>query len=89
MKPLRRTLASLRIGVGKTVEVRGLVFAVPISPLGTPFINFRREYPNQTFTGSSLASKTAWRWWPDLSTSAAAKLRVRRIARVAAGSYLV
>jgi hypothetical protein len=51
MKPLRRTLASLRIGVGKTVEVRGLVFAVPISPLGTPFINFRREYPNQTFAG--------------------------------------
>jgi hypothetical protein len=43
MKPLRRTLASLRIGVGKTVEVRDLVFAVPISPLGTPFINFRRE----------------------------------------------
>jgi hypothetical protein len=51
MKPLRRTLASLRIGVGKTVEVRGLVFAVPISPLGTPFIIFRREYTNQTFAG--------------------------------------
>ena len=51
MKPLRRTLASLRIGVGKTVEVRDLVFAVPISPLGTPSINFRREYSNQTFAG--------------------------------------
>jgi hypothetical protein len=51
MKPLRRTHASLRIGVGKTVEVRGLVYAVPISPLGAPFINFRREYPNQTFAG--------------------------------------
>jgi hypothetical protein len=51
MKPLRRTLASLRIGVGKTVEVRGLIFAVPTSPLGTAFINFGREYPDQTFAG--------------------------------------
>jgi hypothetical protein len=31
--------------VGKNVEVRGLVFAVPISLLGTAFINFGREYP--------------------------------------------
>jgi hypothetical protein len=37
--------------VGKNVEVRGLVFAVPISPLGTAFINFGREYPYQTFAG--------------------------------------
>ena len=37
--------------VGKAVEMRGLVFAVPISPLGTAFINFGREYLNQTFTG--------------------------------------
>ena len=37
--------------VGKAVEVRGLVFAVPISLLGTAFINFGREYPNQTFAG--------------------------------------
>jgi hypothetical protein len=37
--------------VGKAVEVRGLVFAVPISLLGTAFINFGREYPDQTFAG--------------------------------------
>ena len=37
--------------VGKAVEVRGLVVAVPISPLGTAFINLRREYPIQTFAG--------------------------------------
>jgi hypothetical protein len=37
--------------VGKTVEVRGLVAAVVISPLGTALINFGREYPNQTFAG--------------------------------------
>jgi len=37
--------------VGKAVEVRGLVFAVQISLLGTAFINFGREYPNQTFAG--------------------------------------
>src|ERR1700731_2306777 len=37
--------------VGKTVEVRGLVVSVTISPLGTAFINFGREYPDQTFAG--------------------------------------
>jgi hypothetical protein len=37
--------------VGKAVEVRGLVFAVQISLLGTAFINFGREYPNQNFAG--------------------------------------
>jgi hypothetical protein len=35
--------------VGKAIEMRGLVFAAPISPLGTAFINFEREYRNQTF----------------------------------------
>lgn len=37
--------------VGKKVKVRGLVASVTISPLGTAFINFGRDYPNQTFAG--------------------------------------
>ena len=37
--------------VGKNVEVRGLVVSVTSSPLGTAFISFGREYPNQTFAG--------------------------------------
>jgi DNA/RNA endonuclease YhcR with UshA esterase domain len=37
--------------VGRYVEVRGVVVSVTISPLGTAFINFGREYPNQTFAG--------------------------------------
>jgi DNA/RNA endonuclease YhcR with UshA esterase domain len=37
--------------VGKNVEVRGLVVSVTTSPLGTAFISFGREYPNQTFAG--------------------------------------
>jgi RecJ-like exonuclease len=37
--------------VGKEVEVRGQVFSVTTSPLGTTFINFGREYPNQKFAG--------------------------------------
>jgi DNA/RNA endonuclease YhcR with UshA esterase domain len=37
--------------VGKNVEVRGLVVSVTTSPLGTAFINFGREYPDQTFAG--------------------------------------
>src|SRR5271165_447112 len=37
--------------VGKKVEVRGLVVSVTTNPLGTAFINFGREYPNQTFAG--------------------------------------
>ena len=46
--------------VGKEVEVRGRVASVTTSPLGTAFINFGGEYPNQTFAGfiavwSSLA----------------------------------
>jgi DNA/RNA endonuclease YhcR with UshA esterase domain len=36
---------------GKHVEVRGFVVSVMTSPLGTTFINFGREYPNQTFVG--------------------------------------
>jgi len=37
--------------VGKNVEVRGFVVSVTTSPLGTSFINFGRDYPNQTFAG--------------------------------------
>ena len=37
--------------IGKNVEVRGLVVSVTTSPLGTAFINFGREYPNQPFAG--------------------------------------
>jgi RecJ-like exonuclease len=37
--------------VGKNVEVRGFVVSVTSSPLGTAFINFGGEYPNQTFAG--------------------------------------
>ena len=37
--------------VGKSVEVRGLVVSVTISPLGTACISFGREYPDQTFAG--------------------------------------
>jgi len=37
--------------VGRYVEVCGLVVSVTTSPLGTAFINFGREYPNQTFAG--------------------------------------
>ena len=37
--------------VGKNVEVRGLFISVTTSPLGAAFINFGREYPNQTFAG--------------------------------------
>jgi DNA/RNA endonuclease YhcR with UshA esterase domain len=37
--------------VGKEVEVRGRVVSVTTSPLGTAFINFGGEYPDQTFAG--------------------------------------
>ena len=37
--------------VGKEVEVRGRVVSVTTSPLGTAFINFGQDYPNQTFAG--------------------------------------
>src|SRR5215813_13689093 len=37
--------------VGKEVEVRGRVVSVTASPLGTTFINFGGDYPNQTFAG--------------------------------------
>jgi DNA/RNA endonuclease YhcR with UshA esterase domain len=50
--------------VGKNVEVRGLVVSVTTSPLGTAFINFGREYPNQTFAGFIAAgSKIATDQW--------------------------
>jgi len=46
--------------VGKEVEVRGRVVSVTTSPLGTTFINFGGEYPNQKFAGFIAAgSKTA------------------------------
>ena len=35
--------------VGKEAEVRGRVVSVTTSPLGTTFINFGGEYPNQRF----------------------------------------
>ena len=37
--------------VGRYVEVCGLVVSVTTSPFGTAYINFGREYPNQTFGG--------------------------------------
>jgi len=37
--------------VGTEVEVRGRVVSVTTSPLGTAFINFGGEYPNQKFAG--------------------------------------
>ena len=37
--------------VGQEVEVQGCVVCVTTSPLGTTFINFGGEYPNQTFAG--------------------------------------
>jgi DNA/RNA endonuclease YhcR with UshA esterase domain len=46
--------------VGKEVEVRGRVTSVTTSPLGTTFINFGGEYPNQKFAGFIAAgSRTA------------------------------
>jgi hypothetical protein len=46
--------------VGKNVEVRGFVVSVTTSPLGTAFINFGREYPNQTLAGF-IAAGQKWR----------------------------
>jgi len=37
--------------VAKNVEVRGFVVSVTTSPRGTSFVNFGRDYPNQTFAG--------------------------------------
>jgi hypothetical protein len=37
--------------LGKNVEVRGLVVSVTASPLGTAYINFGREFPDQPFAG--------------------------------------
>ena len=50
--------------VGKNVEVRGLVVSVTSSPLGTTFINFGREYSNQTFAGFiAVGSKISADQW--------------------------
>ena len=46
--------------VGKEVEVQGCVVCVTTSPLGTTFISFGGEYPNQKFAGFIAAgSKVA------------------------------
>ena len=37
--------------VGKEVEVHGRVVSVTMSPVGTAFINFGGEYPNQKSAG--------------------------------------
>src|SRR6516162_6056863 len=44
--------------VGKEAEVRGRVVSVTTSPLGTTFINFGGEYPNQRFAGFIAAGST-------------------------------
>ena len=45
---------------GGNVEVRGLVVSVTTSSLGTAFINFGLEYPDQAFAGFiSAGSKVA------------------------------
>jgi hypothetical protein len=44
--------------VGKEAEVRGRVVSVTTSPLGTTFINFGGEYPNQTFAGYIAVGST-------------------------------
>ena len=44
--------------VGKEVEVRGRVVSVTSSPLGTTFINFGGEYPNQSFAGFIAAGSS-------------------------------
>ena|SRR5215813_11549622 len=44
--------------IGKEAEVCGQVISVTASPLGTAFINFGAEYPNQTFAGFIAAGST-------------------------------
>ena len=44
--------------IGKETEVRGRVVSVTTSPLGTTFINFGGEYPNQTFAGYIAVGST-------------------------------
>lgn len=44
--------------IGKNVDVCGFVVSVTTSPLGTAFINFGAEYPNQTFAGFIAAGST-------------------------------
>ena len=44
--------------VGQEVEVEGSVVRVTTSPLGTTFINFGADYPNQTFAGFIAAGST-------------------------------
>jgi hypothetical protein len=51
--------------VGKEVEVRGRVVSVTTSPLGTAFINFGGEYPNQKFAGF-IAAGPEWQQINDL-----------------------
>jgi hypothetical protein len=61
--------------VGKSVEVRGLVVSVTVSPLGTACISFGREYPDQTFAGfiavgSKNGNRPADRYAPSGRSSA-------------------
>jgi len=44
--------------VGRNVEVRGFVVSVMTSPLGTVFINFGRDYPDQTLAGFIAAGRS-------------------------------
>jgi len=44
--------------VGKEAEVRGRVVSVTTSPLGSAFINFGGEYPDQRFAGYIAAGST-------------------------------
>jgi hypothetical protein len=46
-------------GRAKNPEVRGVIVSVTTSPLGTAYISFEREYPDQTLAGSLLAPKKA------------------------------
>ena len=59
-KPIVIKDSEARRFVGKEAEVRGRVVSVTTSPLGTAFINFGGEYPNQTFAGFiAVGSATA------------------------------
>jgi len=44
--------------VGKEAEVHARVVSVTTSPLGTTFINFGGEFPNQAFAGYIAAGST-------------------------------
>ena len=73
--------------VGKNVEVRGFVVSVTTSPLGTAFINFGREYPNQTFAGfiaagSKIATDQQIATLQGKVIGITGKIELHRVARV-------